>query len=64
MESMVGSRSHPKVWPGLGVACLGGEGMSWEWLGSSGAVDAMLWGLDFIEKVMGRLKRDLRRRGS
>lgn len=23
MESMVGSRSHPKVWPGLTLACFG-----------------------------------------
>lgn len=59
----MGLRSYFKVWFGLGVVCLGGEGMSWEWLGWLGVVDVMLWGLDFIEKVMGRFKRDLRRRG-
>lgn len=41
------------AWTEDGVVCLGREEMSWEWLKLSRAVDAMLWGLNFIEKVMG-----------
>lgn len=49
----MGSRSHREVWPGLMVLCLG-EGT--DELGTAGivtAVDATLWGLDFIWKAMG-----------
>lgn len=52
---MVGSRSHPEVWPGLRVACLrkGRDelGMAGR-LRLSKAVDVMLWWLSCIDKVM------------
>ena len=38
--------------------------MSWEHLGSSEAVDATLWDLDFIEKVMGSPRRVSKRERS
>lgn len=53
MKKMVGFNGPPKGWPGLRLACLGGEEeRSWECLGSSKAIDTMLWGLEFTEKVM------------